>query len=89
MKASAPSKSAAAARRGAKRSSAVAMRSRTSPGASLLAARFDFGAGLRGGFDFDLAIGLLSEIWAALSGAALAKQAALGQNGRKWPIFTG
>jgi hypothetical protein len=55
----------------------------------LLAARFDFGADLRGGFDFDLAIGLLSEIWAALSGAALAKQAALGQNGRKWPIFAG
>jgi hypothetical protein len=55
----------------------------------LLAARFDFGADLRGGFDFDLAIGLLPEIRAALSGAALAKQAVLGQNGRKWPVFTG
>jgi hypothetical protein len=50
---------------------------------------FRFCADLRGGFDFVLAIGLLPEIRAALSGAALAKQAALGQNGRKWPIFTG
>jgi hypothetical protein len=65
------------------------MRSMTSPGASLLAARFDFGADLRGEFDFDLAISMFPEIRAALSGAALAKQAALGQNGRKWPIFTG
>jgi len=55
----------------------------------LLAARFDFRADLRGGFDFALAIGLVPEIGAALSGAALAKQAPLGQNGRKWPIFTG
>jgi hypothetical protein len=54
-----------------------------------LAARFDFGTDLRGDFDFDLAITLLPEIRAALSGTALAKQAALGQNGRKWPIFTG
>jgi hypothetical protein len=53
----------------------------------LLALRFNFGADLRGGFDFDLAITLLPEIRAALSGAALAKQAALGQNGRKWPVF--
>jgi hypothetical protein len=89
MKASAAPKSAAAARRGARRSSAVAIRSRTSPEAALLAARFDFDADLRCGFDFDLAIRLLPEIPAALSGAALVKQAALGQNGRKWPIFTG
>jgi hypothetical protein len=63
------------------------MRSSTS-GASPLAARFDFGADLRGGFDFDLAIRLFPKIRGALSGAALPKQAALGQNGRKWPIFT-
>jgi len=89
MKASAALKSAAAARRGAKRSSAVAIRSMTSPRAPLFAARFDFGADLCCDFDFDLAISLLPEIRAALSGAALAKQAALGQNGHKWPIFTG
>jgi hypothetical protein len=53
----------------------------------LLTVRFDFDVDARGDFDFDLAISLLPEIRPALSGAALAKQAALGQNGRKWPVF--